>query len=253
MIFATIAALAATTAVAAPPPPIVTVHAAPVAVSSKMPSKPDLAEMLAMFDKLFPAGPAPDPARLVLARTTVETLWPNGTYGRMMEQVMGGLYDRAMAMKLSDFDKTAAKDTKGGNALTLHDSIVKDDPYFDRRVAIIRRVMTEEMKSLSAIVEPRLRDGLARAAARRFDAKQLTDINSFFATDSGRTLGANLMSIWIDPDTMRGMLLSAPDVIAAMPQVMARIDQETASLPKPKGKLPAKAPTTPAPARRRAR
>lgn len=230
---ATLAATAAPTAIPAPPP-IVAVHAVPK--TSAMPSKPDLAQMLAMFDKMFPAGPAPDPARLVLARTTVETLWPNGTYGRMMDEVVGGMYERVMAMKLSDFDKAAAKKGKPASDLTLHDSIVKDDPYFDRRVAIIRWVMTDEMKSLSAIVEPRLRDGLARAAARRFDARQLTDINAFFATDSGRALGSNLMTIWIDPDTIRGLVQSMPDMMAAMPQVMARIEQETASLPKPKAK-----------------
>ena len=236
MMFASFAAaLAATTTTSAiPAPPKVAVNAAPI--SSPLPSKPDLAQMLVMFDKMFPAGPAPDPARLVLARTTVETLWPNGTYGRMTDQFMGGMYDRIMAMKLSDFDKAAAKKGTPANDLTLHDSMVKDDPFFDQRVTIIRRVITDEMKSLSAIVEPRLRDGLARAAARRFDAKQLTDINGFFATDSGRALGSNLMTIWMDPDTIRGMVQSMPDLIGAMPQFMARIEQETAALPKPRAK-----------------
>lgn len=242
MMFASLAAaLAATaTSTAIPAPPKVAVHAAPIA--SPMPGKPDLAQMLAMFDKLFPAGPAPDPTRLVLARTTVETLWPNGTYGRMTDQFMGGMYDRIMAMKLSDFDKGADKKGKPGPELTLHESMIKDDPVFDQRVAIIRRVMTDEMRALSAIVEPRLRDGLARAAARRFDAKQLTDINSFFATDSGRALGSNLMTIWMDPDTIRGIVQSMPDLIAEMPQMMARVEQATASLPKPRSKTEPVAP-----------
>ena len=238
---AALAATASTTAIPAPPhstaepapQPIVAVNAVPV---SSMPAKPDLAQMLAMFDKMFPAGPAPDPARLVLARTTVETLWPNGTYGRMTDQLMGGIYDRIMAMKLSDFDKGAAKAGKPGPDLTLHQSMLKDDPYFDQRVAIIRRVMTDEMKALSAIVEPRLRDGLARAAARRFDARQLTDINTFFATDSGRALGSNLITIWMDPDTIRGVVQSMPDLIAEMPQMMARVEQATKALPKPRTK-----------------
>lgn len=243
MMFASLAAaLAATTTAIPAPHPVVAVPAVPIA--SPVPSKPDLAQMLMMFDKMFPAGPAPDPARLVLARTTVETLWPNGTYWRMTDQFMGAMYDRIMAMKLSDFDKGAAKKGKPGPDLTLHESMVKDDPFFDQRVAIIRRVMTDEMKSLSAIVEPRLRDGLARAAARRFDANQLTDINAFFATDSGRALGSNLMTIWVDPDTIRGMVQSMPDLIAAMPQFMARIERETATLPKPRAKPQ---PTTPKP------
>lgn len=229
------AALAATAAPSAlPAPPKVAVHAVPVA--SPMPSKPDLAQMLAMFDKMFPAGPAPDPARLLLARTTVETMWPTGTYGRMMEQVMSGLYERMMTMKLSDFDKASSTKPKPPSNLTIHESLIKDDPLFDQRAAMIRKALSDEMKTLSGIVEPRLRDGLARAAARRFDSRQLTDINTFFATDSGRALGSNLMTIWMDPDTIRGMVQSMPDLIAEMPQMMARVAQATASLPKPRSK-----------------
>lgn len=229
-----LAGAAAPSAIPAAPPKIA-VHAVPV-VTPK-PSKPDFAQILALFDKLFPAGPAPDPARLVLARTTVETLWPNGTYGRLMEQVMGGFYERMMTMKVSDFDKASPGKAKPPSDLTIHQSLIKGDPLFDQRAALIRTALTDEMKTLSGIVEPRLRDGLAKAAARRFDVRQLTDINAFFATDSGRALGSNLMTIWADPDTMRGLMQSMPDLVAAMPGIMARVEKATASLPKPKNNV----------------
>ena len=70
---ATLAATATPSAIPAPPP-TVAVHAVPVA--STTPRKPDLAEMLAMFDKLFPAGPAPDPGRLALALRLLSKRYP---------------------------------------------------------------------------------------------------------------------------------------------------------------------------------
>jgi hypothetical protein len=70
--------------------------------------------------------------------------------------------------------------------------------------------------------------------ARRFDAKQLADINAFLATDSGRAFGRESLAMWVDPDVMRSMMQSMPDMMMAMPDVMKRLDAETAHLPKPK-------------------
>ena len=75
---------------------------------------------------------------------------------------------------------------KGATPASLRESIIKDDPHFDERMRIMRKVIGEELIKISAVMEPKLREGLARSIARRFDEKQLRDINSFLATDSGR-------------------------------------------------------------------
>ena len=189
-------------------------------------SVPDYAAMMKMFDKMFPPQPAPDPARLALARTTVETLWPNGTYGKMMGGMMGGLYERALAMKLSDLEELDGKKAgaaKPGGDMTLHDMMRAEDPKFDEQAVIVRKLVAEEFDRLAVLVEPKLRGGLANAYARRFDARQLTDINAFFATDSGKALGSQLMMAWADSDVMRGIMSGMPDVIAAMPGIMVRV------------------------------
>ena len=36
----------------------------------------DMAKVMAMFENLFPAGPEPDPARLLLAKTTANSVLP---------------------------------------------------------------------------------------------------------------------------------------------------------------------------------
>ena len=101
---------------------------------------------------------------------------------------------------------------------------------------IMRRVIGEELVKISAVMEPKLREGLARSMARRFDEKQLRDINAFLATESGRAFAAENMKMWIDPDVMRSIVQSFPHMISAVPGAMLRLEAETAHLPKPKKK-----------------
>jgi hypothetical protein len=81
-------------------------------------------------------------------------------------------------------------------------------------------------------MEPKLREGLARSMARRFDEKQLSDLNAFLATDSGKAFGSQSMAMWIDPDVMRAVMGSVPEMMHAMPEAMKRLEAETARLPK---------------------
>ena len=216
------------------------------AAEKRQPAKPkaddmDFAKIMGMFENLFPAGPEPDPARLALAKNTANGVLPNGTYAAMFDDMMSGMFDRVMAMKPDDFMPVKDK-AKAGPSLSLHDQMVKDDPYFDERMKIMRRVVGEELIKISAVMEPKLREGLARSVARRFDEKQLREINAFLATDSGKAFGAQTMRMWFDQDVMRSMMQSMPHMIAAAPGAMMRIEAETAHLPKPKKKAEEKKP-----------
>jgi len=193
----------------------------------------DFGQIMAMFDKIFPAQPDPLPQRLALARTSVQGLFPDGTYARMMGGMMHGIVDRVMGMSEADFGATGAKG-KPADAMTLREKLAKDDPNFDERMKITERVITEEFNKMSAIIEPKMREGLARSMARRFDEKQLADINSFLATDSGRAFGGQSMAMWVDTDVMRGVMASFPEIMKAMPDAMKRVETATAHLPKPK-------------------
>jgi hypothetical protein len=192
-----------------------------------------------MFDKLFPAGPEPEPERLALSKVSVRGIFPDGSYAGMMDDMLNGMADRVLNMSEADFDPKG-KDGKPPSTVTLRQSLAKDDPAFDERFKIIRRILGEEMVKIGAIIEPKMRDGLARSMARRFDAKQLADLNAFLATDSGRAFGRQSLSMWFDPDVLRGMMASFPELIPVLPSVIARIETETAHLPKPK-KVEAKA------------
>ena len=193
----------------------------------------DIGQMMAIFDKIFPAQPDPPAPRLALSRTAVQGLFPDGTYSRMMGGMMHGIADRVMGLTAADFGPKPAAD-KTPDTMTLRQKLEKDDPHFDERMAIIERVIGEEFAKMATIIEPRMRDGLARSMARRFDEKQLADVNAFLATDSGKAFGAQSMAMYVDPDVMRAMIGSFPEMMKAMPEAMKRVEAETAHLPKPK-------------------
>ncbi len=194
----------------------------------------DIGQMMAVMDKLFPAQPDPAPARLALSRTAVQGLLPDGTYARMMDGVMHGVADRVLGLTEADLGKTDAKG-KAADTTTLREKMAKDDPNFDERMRIIEKIVGEEFAKMTAMIEPRLREGLARSMARRFDEKQLADLNAFLATDSGRAFGRQSMAMYVDPDVMRAMVSTLPEMMKGMPDAAKRIESETAHLPKTKG------------------
>ena len=197
----------------------------------------DLAQLMAMFDKLFPALPDPAHERLALAQATASGLLPNGIYADLFDDVMDGVVDRVLSINPADFGAKKGTD-KSGDATSLRQAIAKEDPHFDERMRITKRVIREELIKVSAVMEPKLRDGLARAIARRFDERQLRDINAFLATDSGKAFAGHSMRMWVDPDVMRSMMQTLPHMVTALPGAMARLEAETAHLPKPKKEKP---------------
>jgi hypothetical protein len=207
-----------------------------VTASAAVKSPPNFDAMFAFVDKLFPPQPDPDPARLALARTSVQSMWPQGAYGQMMTDFMGPMFDRMMQLKTSDFAAMGAKTssaTSTGKGLSLHDQVAGKDPYFDKRVAAMRQVVAEELGTVSAIIDPRMREGLARALARRFDAQQLSDLNCFFATPTGHAFAGQYMQLWIDPDTVRSIFSSMPDMMKLMPEMMDKFKAANDKFPKP--------------------
>ena len=199
---------------------------------------PNLEQMMAFFDKMFPPQPDPDPARLALARNSVTPMWPDGAYGKIMTGFMGGMFDRFMELKKSDFAALGPKAEKtgagsGARDLSMHEQMAAKDPHFDQRMAAMRSVIEEELGKLSAIVDPRIREGLARSMARRFDAHQLTDINAFFATESGHALASHFMQLWVDPDTLRSLVGAMPEMMKLMPDAMQKVKEANDRFPKP--------------------
>ena len=194
---------------------------------------PDMSAVFAMFDKLFPPQPDPDPARLALSRTTAAAIWPTGAYGNMMTSMMGTVFDRVMQLKTSDFPGGAKAKAAADGDLSIHDMAAKKDPYFDQRTAAMRQAIIEQLTQVSAILDPRIREGLARSMARRFDEHQLADINAFFGTPSGHALASQYMQLWVDPETMRAIFGSMPEMMKLMPDMMKKMKAAEDKYPPP--------------------
>ena len=233
------AVLLAGSPVAAAPNPGEPAAAAPAKGQGSATAKPaddfNLDQLMAVFDKVFPVQPDPAPERLALSRVAVKVLFPDGTYARMMDGMAQGIMDRVLDLSDADFGKPGAKGQQA-DTTSWRQEAMKDDPHFEERMRISARVMTEEFGKIAGLIEPRIREGLARSMARRFSDRQLADINAFLATDSGKAFGSQSMAMWIDSDVLRGMMQSLPEVIAAMPAAMERVEAATAHLPKPKPK-----------------
>ena len=145
-------------------------EAAPVAEKADSDAKGkeelfDPAQLVAVFDKLFPAQPDPLPQRLALSRITVRGIFPDGTYAQLMDGVMDSFVDRIMDLSEADFG-AKGKDGKPPSKETLRQQALKDDPHFEERMRITERVFTEELGKMARTFEPKLREGLARFQAR---------------------------------------------------------------------------------------
>jgi hypothetical protein len=245
---AVIAAMSGSLAQAAAPPaanqnpnhvPVITIDTTgqvPKGATVKPP--PSFDAMMGAIDKMFPPQPEPDPARLALARTSVQAMWPDGAYAKMMTGFVGNLFTGVMQMKKSDLAPIGSKAVKTGASAaadnqTIHDKAAAKDPYFDQRMAAMRGIIDEEIGKMSVVIDPRMREGLARSLAHRFDAKQLADINAFFATPSGHALASEYAQLWFEPDTLRSMMSAFPEMMKLMPDAMQKIKAVNAKFPKP--------------------
>lgn len=256
-----IIALAAATAVpaaTAPPtmkPPVVTVQPAPASKADSAATKAaNQAASMSMFadmavkalDRVLPPQPEPEPARLALAHNVMNGFMPAGSFSRMTDQMtdnlMLGIYDRMMAMTGTELSNAVGMPIATGPdaALTLHQQASKGDPMFDARIRAYAGAFKDQMRETVALVEPRMREGMARAMARRFDAAQLTDLNRFFASDTGRAFGHDMMLMWIDGDVYRGVFAAMPEMMRSMPKSAERFAAIDKQYPWPK-KVEAKA------------
>jgi hypothetical protein len=186
------------------------------------------------------AAQSVDPARLTLARKTIEYVWPLGTYQRLMsaslDQMMDSMLKGMFDVKLGDMvssDKEMTEEDKKIAQTTMREAILKKDPHFEERMRITNKVMMGEMGAVLVKMEPSIREGLAKAYAKKFDAGQLADLNTFFQTPTGRVYAAESLLLYTDPEMMTAMTGSMPEIMKAMPAIMDKVKKATAHLPEP--------------------
>ena len=182
--------------------------------------------MMKFMDLMFPAGPEPEAARLELARRATMTMFPTGTYAQALNGFIDRTVDRVLGMSEADlagmFPSSPTK--KGATARPpgtepLRVSLARKDASFDAKVAAGKAFVQTTLNKFGNVAEPRFREGMARALARRFDARQLGEIQAFLATPTGAAYGREMVGLWFEPDVMRGTVEALPEMMRLMPQV----------------------------------
>lgn len=231
---------------------------APTAVRAEAPTKKavtvaepkvktDPAEAMAfvskLFDKLFPAGPEPEPARLAAAREMSFAMFPKGAYAEAMNGFTDKMADHVLNMSEADFAdlappkpkiKKAALAAKPPSTEPLRLAMARKDPMFDAKVAAGKAFVRTMFVKVGDVAEPRFREGMARSMARRFDAQQLGEIQRFLATPTGAAYGRQMMGLWFDPEVMRGAYQSLPEMMKLMPDMMKDAASLEATMKAPK-------------------
>lgn len=187
-----------------------------------------------------PVVAAPDAARLAAARSVVGKLWPLGTYRRMMDgtisKMMDAMMEQMFQMKASDLAGMAdpsGKAAKEAGDKSMGEMALAADPHFRERMKITMDTMMGEMIPLMEKMEPNIQTALTNIYARRFDARQLADMDAFFSTPTGRAYASEAMLVFMDPEMIKNIQGFLPEFMKAMPEIMKKVEKATAHLPPP--------------------
>ena len=213
------------------------------AAEAKAKMQKEMDEAIALIEKMFDTSDLPpiDPARLTLAERTTAALIPNGSiekmvdnlYGKMFKTIMGefgGQSDLLLSIKTGvETDQIAKLDeaTKGKVADMF-------DPHRKERDEQINRVIKPLISEVLADMEPPMREGLAKAYARKFTGAQLTDLNSFLATPTGNLYASEWMALQADPEVMVAVIKAVPPLVTKFIDRAPEIEKDLKELPKEK-------------------
>ncbi|MEJ2410537.1 MAG: DUF2059 domain-containing protein [Novosphingobium sp.] len=179
-----------------------------------------------------------DPARLAAARQTVDYVFPAGTYARIMNGTMDKMMDSVMdsmsKMPLKDLAGIGGVDTSKLGSASMAEIMEIYDPVFKERINITTHTMMSQMVGIMSEFEPEIRNGLVQAYAAKFDIKQLGELNTFFATPTGKEYAADSYLIMMSPQVMAKMQAFMPKMMRQMPAIMAKVKAATANLPRPR-------------------
>ena len=181
------------------------------------------------------------PAQIDAARPVVDKLFPVGTYRRMMgenmSRIMDGMMDGLLKMPLADLARIGgvpAEKLSGMDPASLEEVSAILDPNYRERTKRGMDAMMGGMTDLMDGFEPRVREALVRAYARKFTPAELAELGAFFGTPTGGKYAANAMSIFMDPEIMGEMQALMPEMMRQMPELARRAEKATASLPPPR-------------------
>lgn len=215
------------------------VCATPVAAQEDAAEEDRFAAMMSMF--------APEPltaeqeARLPAAQAIVAKIVPPGTMGEMTSSMFGGMLGPIMDMALQPSSAEAAKqlgldpeDLELDSDQSAEVLALLDPVWRERQERTLEATQSAIGKLMTAM-EPAMRDAMSQLYAVNFDARELSDIDTFFSTDSGAAFARKSFTMASDPRMMGAVMQSMPQLMGSFAEMEADMAAAVADLPRARG------------------
>ena len=193
------------------------------------------------------AGMAPDPlteeqqALLPLSESIIAKLMPVGSFGEMMDSMMGDFLDPfetlmgdpavgalASQLGLSTTELTALEEDELNRVAALI------DPDYRERQELQSAAEKSAMREMMTAMEVPIRKAMSEAYARTFTRTELEDTDAFFATTSGASYAAKSWKLASDPSFMFGAMAEMGSLFEDLGNLEADIAAADADLPEPR-------------------
>lgn len=186
---------------------------------------PSEAEVTTMMQAAFKVEPltAEQRARLPLAEAVIARMMPPGALHTMMGRSVDSFLRPFAALATGEIDRIALARDLGitEDELELDDDEVARlatilDPAWKQRRELETAAMQRGMTGTLSAMEPGMRKGMAEAYAATFSITELTDMERFFTTPSGKTFAAKSYALASDPRIMFAVLEGLPAMMEQM-------------------------------------
>ena len=213
------------------------------AADAKAKMQKEMDQAIALVEKMFDTGSLPpiEPARLTLAQQSMGALIPAGSLERMMDNLYGKMFKTIMAEFSGQSDlmlsiKTGVESDKIATLDEATKTKIADifDPHRKEREDQITKVLKPLISEALTDLERPMRDGMAKAYARKFSAAQLADLNSFLATPTGSLYASEWMALQADPEVMVAVMKALPPMVTKFMDRGPQIEKDMKELPKEK-------------------
>jgi len=192
-----------------------------------------------MFQNIYKKDDTPiDPALLSKGERIAQAVVPQGSYRKIIaetfksivEPMMEG-FDEVPLSVIASFAGVGEDEIKLKEGAKLSDLMMIVDPHYKKRNRTMMSKLSDIMIDLSDDIEPSIREGMAKAYARRFTAKDLEAVAQFYETESGAKIAGESLGIFASPEVMSASM-------EMMPQFMERFFGEMESITKGSDDLP---------------
>lgn len=211
----------------------------PVAAQETKATDATEVEAFAAMAEMFKAEPltAEQEARLPMARQVIARMIPPGTFGELAGSMFDGIMNPIMELagKASAGDVAKQLGITDGS-LALDDVAAEEaalilDPAREERNARIGAAMPKLMGEVMTAMEPAMVKAMGEAYAVHFSAQELSDIDTFFTTESGIAFARKSYALSSDPRIIGAVFEAMPEIMAPLQGFEARVAEANADLP----------------------